>query len=96
MTTTPAMVDSRGAFVIPKKIREQLGIEPNGMVLLDVCERRLVIRPAMAVSVERYSPRRVAEFLLNNAIDTEEYARAVEDVRSMGIDPGSIPHEPPA
>jgi hypothetical protein len=46
--------------------------------------------------IEDYSPERVAEFLLNNAVGAEDYAAALEEVRRLGIDPASIPHEPPA
>jgi hypothetical protein len=45
--------------------------------------------------IENYSPERLAEFLLNNAATPEEYAAAVQEVRKMGIDPTTIPHEKP-
>jgi hypothetical protein len=45
--------------------------------------------------VEDYDPIRMAEFLLNNAVNPADYATAVEEVRKLGIDPASIPHEPP-
>ena len=33
---------------------------------------------------------------LTQAVDDEDYARAVEEVRSMGLDPAAIPHYKPA
>ncbi len=48
-----------------------------------------------AVQVEVYSPERVAEFLLTNAVGVEDYARAVARVRAMGLDPERIPHVKP-
>jgi GNAT superfamily N-acetyltransferase len=42
-----------------------------------------------------YTPERIAEFLLNNAVNAEDYARAVEEVRRLGLDPEAIPHERP-
>jgi hypothetical protein len=48
-----------------------------------------------SVAVERYSPRRKAEFLLNNAIDVSDYQRARKEVRRLGLDPDSIPHVRP-
>ena len=42
---------------------------------------------------EVYSPRRRAEFLLNNAADAADYKRAVREVRKLGIDPEDIPHQ---
>lgn len=48
-----------------------------------------------AASTERYSALRKAEFLLNNAVTLAEYRAALEDVKALGIDPDSIPHQPP-
>ena len=45
--------------------------------------------------IEDYSPERIAEFLLNNAVGPADYAAALEEVRKLGIDPATIPHEPP-
>jgi len=46
--------------------------------------------------IEDYTPERVAEFLLNNAVIADDYATALADVRKLGIDPATIPHEKPA
>ncbi len=46
-------------------------------------------------SIECYSPRRKAEFLLNNAINASDYRRARKEVRRLGLDPDSISHQPP-
>ncbi len=53
----------------------------------------LVIPARMEVEV--YSPRRRAEFLLNNASDAADYKRAVFEVRKLGLDPEDIPHRQP-
>ena len=58
-------------------------------------EDGILIRPAVVLSVEVYTPQRKAEFLLSNAIDAEDYARAREEVRKLGLDPDSIPHYKP-
>ena len=50
---------------------------------------------AVAMPVELYSPRRRAEFMLNNAVDAAEYKRALRAVRKLGINPGDIPHRKP-
>jgi hypothetical protein len=44
---------------------------------------------------ERYTPRRLAQFLLENATDAADYAAARREVRKLGLDPDNIPHEPP-
>jgi hypothetical protein len=45
--------------------------------------------------VEIYSPQRKAQFLLSNAVDAEDHARAVEEVRKLGVDPAIVPHIKP-
>lgn len=45
--------------------------------------------------VEVYTPKRVAEFRLNNAIDQEDYEGALAEVRRLGVDPMTVPHDPP-
>lgn len=50
---------------------------------------------AMPQAHEVYTPERIAEFLLNAAVTAEDYARAVEEVRKLGIDPATVPHERP-
>jgi hypothetical protein len=49
----------------------------------------------VAVPLESYTQERRAEFLLSNAVDEEDYARAGEEVRKMGLDPAAIPHRRP-
>ncbi len=46
--------------------------------------------------VEDYTPERIAEFLLSNAVDADDYAAALEQVAAMGVDPATIPHYKPA
>ena len=53
-------------------------------------------RVRAASTVERYTPRRLAQFLLENATDASDYARARRAVRKLGIDPDRVPHDPPA
>ena len=55
----------------------------------------VLIRPAVTIPIEIYTHQRRAEFLLQNAMDEQDYARAVEEVRKMGLDPNDIPHERP-
>ncbi len=54
------------------------------------------MRPAVTIPVEIYTPKRKAEFLLNNAITLKDYAFAVDQVRKLGLDPEKIPHKKPA
>lgn len=58
-------------------------------------EEGVLIRPAVAVPVEKYTPERRAEFLLSNAVDAKDYARAIKEVRKLGLDPTKVPHKKP-
>lgn len=55
-----------------------------------------MIRPAVAVPVEVYTPEGKAEFLLQSAIGEEDYEDARAEARRLGVDPDSIPHDKPA
>ena len=46
--------------------------------------------------IEDYTPERMAEFLLNNAVGPDGYAAAREEVRALGLDPDLVPHQRPA
>ncbi len=84
-----------GTLVIPAKLRRRYGLEEGGMVVFEESEDGIHIRPAVAMAVEVYSPRRRAEFLLNNAVDAVDYKRALKEVKRLGINPEDIPHEQP-
>ena len=88
-------IGRNGTLVIPAKLRRRFGLREGGMVVLEETEDGISIRPAVAVPVEVYSPRRKAELLLNNAVDAADYKRAVRAVRKLGLDPESIPHRRP-
>jgi hypothetical protein len=56
-------------------------------------------KPATRVAsstVDRYTPKRLAQFLLENAVDAADYAAARREVRKLGLDPDRIPHDPPS
>ncbi len=72
-----------------------MGLDEGSLVLVEEDRGGVVIRPAVAMAVEIYTPERKAEFLLENAIDMKAYAWALKEVRKMGLDPSKIPHKPP-
>ena len=45
--------------------------------------------------MERYTPERIAEFLLSNAVDQDDYGNARKEVRKLGLDPDLILHARP-
>jgi len=76
-------------------MRKRMGLDEGSLVLVEEDRGGVVIRPAVALPVEIYTPERKAEFLLENAIDRNDYALARKAVRKMGLDPDRIPHTPP-
>ena len=84
----------RGTLVIPADIRRQYGLEEGEMLAMETNAAGLVLKPVQPYETEVYTPARIAEFLLNNAVDGAEYDQAIERVREMGIDPETVPHPP--
>lgn len=89
-------VGRRGTVVLPAKLRRRLGIEEGSFVVAEEREDGILIRPAAVLPVEIYTPERRAEFLLNNAVDAEDYQRARAEVKRLGLDPGRIKHHRPS
>lgn len=90
-----SQVGKRGTVVIPAVLCERFGLDEGTFVVAEEREDGILIRPAASPPTEVYSPERLAEFHLNNAVDAQDYAWAVAEVRRMGIDPRTIPHQKP-
>lgn len=88
-------VGKRGTLVIPARLRRKFGIEEGSEVIAEETPDGILIRPAVTIPVEVYSPERKAEFLLSNAVDADDYEEAVAEVRALGLDPEAIPHHRP-
>jgi AbrB family looped-hinge helix DNA binding protein len=95
MPQSTSRVGKRGTVVIPAALRRRFGIEEGSLVIAEDREEGILIRPALAVPLEIYTAERRAEFLLSNAVDSEDYARAKEEVRKAGLDPTAIAHRKP-
>jgi AbrB family looped-hinge helix DNA binding protein len=96
MESLASKVGRRGTVVLPAKLRRRLGIEEGSLVVAEARDDGILIRPAAVLPVEIYSPERIAEFLLNNAIDAGDYRNARREVSRMKLDPDRIPHHRPA
>jgi AbrB family looped-hinge helix DNA binding protein len=90
-----ARVGKRGAIVVPAKLRKRFGIEEGSIVTAEARDDGILIRPAAIVPVEKYSSERKAEFLLNNAINSDDYREARKAVQKLGLDPDTVPHKKP-
>jgi AbrB family looped-hinge helix DNA binding protein len=89
-------VGKRGAVIVPAKLRKRYGIEEGSIVTAEAVEDGVLIRPAVVLPVERYSPERKAEFLLSTATSEADYRRVKKLVEKMGLDPKAIRHRRPA
>ncbi len=88
-------VGRRGTIVLPARLRRKFGLEEGSLVIVEEKADGVMLRPAAAYPVEIYPPARVAEFLLNNAVDEDDYRKAAKEVRRLGIDPERVPHRKP-
>ena len=88
-------VGRRGTIVIPAGLRKEYGLDEGILLIAEPRPEGILLRPAVALSVEIYTPERKAQFLLNNALTVEDYAWAVSEVKRLGLDPENVPHEKP-
>jgi AbrB family looped-hinge helix DNA binding protein len=88
------VIGKRGTVVIPAKLRKRYRLDEGSPMLIEEREDGILMRPAVSapVEVEIYTPERLAEFFLNNAMDKEDYLDARKEVEAMGIDPETINH----
>jgi AbrB family looped-hinge helix DNA binding protein len=80
-------VGKRGTVVIPADLRRRYGLTDGALLVAEGTDDGILLRPAVALPIEIYSPRRKAELLLENAVDDDDYARAAEEVRKLPVDP---------
>lgn len=88
-------VGKRGTIVVPAKLRKRYGIEEGTLVTTEPRDDGVLIRPAVVMPVERYTPERRAEFLLSNATTQKDYQNARKEVKRLGLNPDAIPHRRP-
>ena len=65
--SSPTKVGKRGTIIVPAKLRKRYGIEEGMLVTTEAREDGVLIRPAVVMPVEKYTPERRAEFLLSTA-----------------------------
>lgn len=88
-------VGKRGSIIVPAKLRKRYGIDEGTLVTAEEREDGVLIRPAIVVPVERYTPERKAELLLSTATTMKDYQRARREVKKLGLDPDTIAHRRP-
>ena len=85
----------RGTIVIPAKLRRRLGLTEGSVVVAEAHDDGILLRPAVALPVESYSPERRAEFLLSNAVPRAAYPPRGGAPRPRGFVPDRVPHRNP-
>lgn len=89
-------IGKRGTLVIPAKMRKRFALREGDLLVTEEREDGILLRPAVAVPVEIYTPERKAEFLLNNAVTKEDYDESCRIIREdFGLEPAKIPHTDP-
>ena len=94
MMTIIMIPNQNGSISIPDDLRERYGLEDGSLLVMEADAEGIVLRPADWPEPEVYTPERIAEFLLNNAVSERDYQAAIEEVKKMGIDPATVPHDP--
>ena len=87
-------IGKRGTLVIPVETRRHYGLDEGEMLVMEERAEGLLLKPVRAFETEVYTPERSAEFMLNNAVTATEFDEALAEVRAMGLDPDSLPHQP--
>ena len=90
-----AKIGKRGTIVIPAELRKSMHLKEGDLMIAEDHGDGILLRPAIAIPVEKYTLTRQAEFLLSNAVDAKDYAEARKAVKAMGLNPDNIEHIEP-
>jgi antitoxin PrlF len=55
-------LNRRGVITLPAKMREAVGLKPEDTLIAELTSEGILLRPAMTVPIEIYSPKRIREF----------------------------------
>jgi len=55
-------VSGRGLISIPAKLRKAAGIRPQDNLIAETTPEGILLRPALTLPLELYTPERIAEF----------------------------------
>jgi len=94
-STETSRVGKRGTVVLPARLRKRFLLEEGSLLLAEETPEGILLRPAVPLPLEIYTPERVAEFLLTNAVGDKDYRQARSEVEQMGLDPDLISHVRP-
>jgi hypothetical protein len=55
-------INSRGVVTVPAKLRHAMGLKANDLLIAETTPQGLLLRPAVTLPLEMYTPDRVKEF----------------------------------
>lgn len=55
-------INSRGVITLPAKLRQAMGLKPDDQLIAETTPQGLLLRPAITLPLEMYTPERVQEF----------------------------------
>lgn len=55
-------LSSRGLITLPAKLRQALGLKADDQLIAETTPEGILLRPAVTLPLEMYSPQRFAEF----------------------------------
>ena len=96
-TTEMSKIGKRGVLVLPAQLRKRFGLQEGSYVIAEEREDGILIRPAVVLPYEPYTPERVALLQEADAIVREELRLAglereiwqsfavLADIRSVGV-----------
>ena len=58
----PLTINNRGVVTLPAKLRHALGLKANDQLIAETTPQGLLLRPAVTLPLELYTPERLQEF----------------------------------
>ena len=55
-------LSNRGLITLPAKLRQALGLKADDQLIAETTPEGILLRPAVTLPIELYSPQRLAEF----------------------------------
>ncbi len=55
-------INSRGVVTLPAKLRQAMGLKTDDQLIAETTPQGLLLRPAVTLPLEMYTPERVQEF----------------------------------
>ena len=78
---TTVTITSRGVITLPAKLRQSMGLKADDHLIAETTPDGLLLRPAVTLPIEMYTPERVREFDAAEAGLAEVFAAKAPGVK---------------